>query len=210
MLLRGMRSTIQLPIAMYQRLLCLFLLFFMTAFLYYVSDITEIQNIEEMDVSILDSNPEMQLKPLSKKNFTMDHYGIPEFKCLDRTRFERLYSIINQTRNKIWTEWDVSQFPLFLSLIDVPKRSWEIQKNKYIRLILEEDKNKTYVVGFSGSSVTAGHDNFFREAYPQVFHDVMAPIFHVIGVKLEVRNQALGNNPCYPYDACVATHMVSA
>ena len=24
-----------------------------------------------------------------------------------------------------------------------------------------------------------------------------------------VRNHALGNNPCYPYDACVATHLGS-
>lgn len=28
-----------------------------------------------------------------------------------------------------------------------------------------------------------------------------------MGLELVVRNQAIGNNPCFPYDACVATHM---
>ena len=95
--------------------------------------------------------------------------------------------------------------PNVLSLMDAPSLSWELQINKYIRLILEEDKNKPYVIGISSSSITAGHDNFFDEAYP-----VMAPVVHEIGVKFEVRNHALGNNPCYPYDACVSTHMVRA
>jgi hypothetical protein len=30
--------------------------------------------------------------------------------------------------------------------------------------------------------------------------------YHV-GMPFIVRNHALGNNPCYPYDGCMATHM---
>ena len=64
-----------------------------------------------------------------------------------------------------------------------------------------------FVVGFTGSSVTAGHDNYYNESYPSVFERMMAPIFAIAGLRLEVRNGALGNNPCLPYDACVSTHM---
>lgn len=50
-------------------------------------------------------------------------------------------------------------------------------------------------------------DNYFKEAFPQVFHDTLAPIFSAMAVPFVVRNHALGNNPCYPYDACIATHL---
>lgn len=35
----------------------------------------------------------------------------------------------------------------------------------------------------------------------------MLPVFSKLNVNLTVRNHALGNNPCYAYDACVETHM---
>jgi hypothetical protein len=50
-------------------------------------------------------------------------------------------------------------------------------------------------------------DNYFNESFPQVFSDTLAPVFVSLGVPLHVRNHALGNNPCYPYDACVETHL---
>lgn len=54
----------------------------------------------------------------------------------------------------------------------------------------------------------SGHDSYFREAYPQVFHDTMLPVFRTMPwMNFTVRNHALGNNPCYPYDACIATHL---
>jgi hypothetical protein len=40
-----------------------------------------------------------------------------------------------------------------------------------------------------------------------VFSDTLAPAFASLGIPLHVRNHALGNNPCYPYDACVETHL---
>eukprot|EP01039_Chlorochromonas_danica_P006082 gene6082-6698_t len=57
------------------------------------------------------------------------------------------------------------------------------------------------------SSVTAGHDNYFDEAYPSVFAKVMQPVIDAMGYELIVRNHAIGNNPCYAYDACISTHM---
>lgn len=91
-------------------------------------------------------------------------------------------------------------------------------------MLLNSNKSKSYVVGFSGSSVTAGHDSFFNEAFPkvkmthlvrrnriilkQVFEDAMRPAIEAMGMHFIVRNHALGNNPCYPYDACIKTHLV--
>lgn len=35
----------------------------------------------------------------------------------------------------------------------------------------------------------------------------MAPVFASLGLNLIVRNHALGNNPCFAYDACIKTHI---
>jgi hypothetical protein len=50
-------------------------------------------------------------------------------------------------------------------------------------------------------------DNYFNESFPQVFERKLAPVFAALQVSFVVRNHALGNNPCYPYDACIATHL---
>jgi len=35
----------------------------------------------------------------------------------------------------------------------------------------------------------------------------MKPIFKQLNIALVVRNHAIGNNPCYPYGACIETHL---
>lgn len=129
--------------------------------------------------------------------------------CLPTSNYSALKEAVDVTIKRIWKDWDVDHYPLFLYYMHIPKSSWEIQKQKFISLLLEHKPIKTYVVGFSGSSVTAGHDNFFNEAFPQIFYNNLVGIFKLAGVEMVVRNQALGNNPCYPYDACVETHMVN-
>lgn len=120
--------------------------------------------------------------------------------------------------HKIESNWRVSDFPNFLKMMHVPRTSWSLQKAKFINLILEQaqasqDNTKNdfygrpYVAGFSGSSVTAGHDNYFSEAFPAVFERSLQPVFDSLRMKLVVRNNAIGNNPCFPYDACISTHL---
>jgi hypothetical protein len=127
---------------------------------------------------------------------------------------------VKKARDELWDRWQVGHFPNFLTMMDIPQLSWDLQKAKFITLLLEANSqisrpagtagggfNVSFVVGFSGSSVTAGHDNFYNESYPEVFRRTLAPVFATMGVPLTVRNQALGNNPCFPYDACVKTHL---
>lgn len=44
------------------------------------------------------------------------------FKCINERDFTNIYSVVNTTKQKIWDDWDVANFPLFLSAIDVPTR----------------------------------------------------------------------------------------
>lgn len=51
--------------------------------------------------------------------------------------------------------------------------------------------------------MTAGHDNHFNTSAPVVTEQLMRESFAPLGIKLQTRNVALGNNPCTPYDVCV-------
>ena len=44
--------------------------------------------------------------------------------------------------------------------------------------------------------MTAGHDNWFENAYSGVVERLLAPIYEAIGMDLEVLNIAEGNNDC--------------
>lgn len=118
--------------------------------------------------------------------------------------YKEAKKLVSSKKDEIWKKWDVSNYPLFLTLIHIPSPSWELQKSKLIELILRKDR---FVVGFGGSSVTAGHDNYHHEAYPQVFYDTLDPLMKLLSITFVVRNRAIGNNPCYPYDECLNTHL---
>jgi hypothetical protein len=38
-----------------------------------------------------------------------------------------------------------------------------------------------------------------------LIQDIMKPVFSSLHIELIVRNVAMGNNPCLPYDICVST-----
>lgn len=123
---------------------------------------------------------------------------------------------VDAALNKISMEWQVHEFPNFLQIMHIPESSWSIQKAKFVSILLDQAQlaaeertshKRQYVAGFAGSSITAGHDNYFHEAFPNVFYLAMRPVFESMGMELVVRNHAIGNNPCYPYDACISTHL---
>uniref|UniRef100_A0A7S0WUK3 Uncharacterized protein n=1 Tax=Pyramimonas obovata TaxID=1411642 RepID=A0A7S0WUK3_9CHLO len=65
---------------------------------------------------------------------------------------------------------------------------------------------RTYTVVFGGTSVTAGHDNYYNESHPFVFERLASCAFVAAGLKLVVRNTAMGFNQGLPYSLCAATY----
>jgi hypothetical protein len=54
-----------------------------------------------------------------------------------------------------------------------------------------------------GSSVTAGHDTFLSSAWPAVIDRVLSPLWKAAGVKLTVRNMAVGGRDPNPWPLCM-------
>jgi len=62
-------------------------------------------------------------------------------------------------------------------------------KFKFALKILEG--NQKFVAVFAGSSVTAGHDNFLNESYPEVYERRMREPLEALGIEFEMRNIAM-------------------
>lgn len=56
------------------------------------------------------------------------------------------------------------------------------------------------VMAFTGTSVTAGHDNLLSQAYPALVQELLSGITPVT-----THNLAVGNNPAVPYGLCMNT-----
>jgi hypothetical protein len=79
----------------------------------------------------------------------------------DCNQLTKLRRIVAESKSDIWATWEVSRYPYFLKMMDIPHLSWDLQKAKFIKLLLDlqtdDEMDKSFVVGFSGSSITAGH-----------------------------------------------------
>eukprot|EP01033_Poteriospumella_lacustris_P007520 gene7520-5406_t len=84
-------------------------------------------------------------------------------------------------------------------------KAFNILKWRLASKIVQSKPDPTYLMVFSGSSVTAGHDNYFNQSYPMVFKRHMEDIFTKLGIQLIVNNIAQGANNCIPYSFCYET-----
>lgn len=113
-----------------------------------------------------------------------------------KAKLEKLLSLI-------YNRYEMNQpygYQLFMASNNINSHSWEIIKMKFAVKMLSE--NATFLMVFTGSSVTAGHDNYYNQSYPSIVMNRLSNIFSKLGIELIVRNIALGANPCYPYVFC--------
>lgn len=138
--------------------------------------------------------------------------------------YSQTLELIRQKKRSIVDRWDVDHLPQFYKSVDMSESSWKIFKLNFINALLRNNfKNKdsfskkkeynlskhnqyNFVITLGGSSVHAAHDNYVYEGPSFIMYDRLLEIFNSLNLKLEVRNIALGNNPCGSYDVCVLTH----
>ena len=93
----------------------------------------------------------------------------------------------------VFARYEISQSSfrdLLFTVSNIDKRSWNSLKYKFARKLLSE--NETFVMVFGGTSVTAGHDNYFNQSYPMIVKKRLVPIMNTIGIRLVVENIAQG------------------
>ena len=68
-------------------------------------------------------------------------------------------------------------------------------RRRFNKALLEQGE---FIVGVMGTSVTAGHDNYFEQSFPVVWGRLMEEAMASAGVNLTMRNHAMGWNPIHP------------
>jgi hypothetical protein len=91
---------------------------------------------------------------------------------------------------------------LFMSLYNVPTSAWDVLKLKLVKKILEKGSNFTMV--FSGTSVTAGYDNYLQQSYPAIIERRMKPILQAVDINLHVRNFGQAHVECRLLNHCLS------
>eukprot|EP01033_Poteriospumella_lacustris_P007876 gene7876-5657_t len=84
----------------------------------------------------------------------------------------------------------------------MPNYGWDLIKYKLAEKIVRGNSDEQYLMIFGGTSVTAGHDNYYNQSYPFVFERRIKKAFEALGIKLLVHNIAQGANNCRPSDHC--------
>jgi hypothetical protein len=151
------------------------------------------------------------LRPKQESTVTHEHRQDIRNKPI-HANFEKALELIQNVSNLIYQRYEfhnTNWFQFFLGSSNLGSESWDLIKYKIAKKILlfhphssEKTPNATYLMIFGGSSVTAGHDNYYQDAYPFVFERRMNDIFHELGMKLLVHNIAQGDNHCRPSDYC--------
>lgn len=87
---------------------------------------------------------------------------------------------------------------------DVMVDNEDVLVKKFTAAILQKRK---FIISFGGSSVTAGHDNRFVDAYPSVMERFLKPVMEKAGAPLTVRNHAMGGTASTPWSLCLRNHL---
>lgn len=119
--------------------------------------------------------------------------------------FEKARSKAYDLINLIYQRYEFhvfNQYQFFIGSLNMNTKTWDMMKYKFASKIVSQS---TFLMTFGGSSVTAGHDNYFNQSFPIVFEHRMKPIFNHLNVDLQVHNIAMGANGCRPSNYCYET-----
>ena len=111
--------------------------------------------------------------------------------------------------NLMHQRWEFGSPRLQFLLIaaNMGKEAWDIIKYKvsmkFVSSLLNKQKQETqFLMIFGGSSVTAGHDNYYNQSLPFVCERRLKAVFDFLRIPLLVHNIAHGQNQCRPSNLC--------
>ena len=104
---------------------------------------------------------------------------------------DKSIEMVQETLNLIMHRYELDGIgaSFFLTANNVGSNTWDVIKYKFAKKILEKDR---FLMTFGGSSVTAGHDNYYNQSYPYVVKRRLGPILKEVGVELLVHDIAQG------------------
>lgn len=122
--------------------------------------------------------------------------------------FEKAKEEIQRNAHLIYERFEFHnqfRYQFFLGASNLSKKTWDLMKYKFALKAIDAirlQKNSTFIMIFGGSSVTAGHDNYFNQSYPNIVFKRFSSSLAALGIELVVNNIAQGANQCRPSNLC--------
>lgn len=119
--------------------------------------------------------------------------------AFDRTRQEaaRAASLIYERY-----EFSNRTYQQYFNIIwNMPDYAWDILKYKIATKLFRPDSRIDMI--FTGSSVTAGYDNYYNQSYPIIFEKTVRRTFDYLGLPLHVANIAQHRINCKLHTYCI-------
>jgi len=66
----------------------------------------------------------------------------------------------------------------------------------------DDNEMKTFTIAFGGHSSAAAHGNYYNQSYAHAFERMLGPAMKAAGIKLVIRNHAMGGTGCIPSAYC--------
>lgn len=109
------------------------------------------------------------------------HFGVTTFQPSEH---------IDYVDNTIFDAHDMNNIPSGL-------------KHTAYRILIAKQQNRHFEIAFGGYSVTVGRGNYFNQSYPFILENLLTKPMKHLGIKLRVRNAAIGGVPSFPYGWCL-------
>ena len=117
--------------------------------------------------------------------------------------------VANATLSDLANEWQLSSFPMLLKSCYMTSAAYDALVLRFQKKVLlaETLLPQRFIISFTGSSVTAGHDSQFSQSFPVLVGALMKPAMSEANVELVSRNVGMGNTPCIPYDMVLTNNI---
>jgi hypothetical protein len=154
--------------------------------------------------SVENAGKSISLQPPSSHHYSPHVSRSLLVEKIDHDQLHNAQSAISKTISLFYHRYEYETQigkQLFLTTNNIDEPSWNIIKYKLAHKIVSGNK-PTFLMIFGGSSVTAGHDNYYNQSFPAVVERRMKHLFEAAGIELVVHNIAQGANNCVPYILC--------
>jgi hypothetical protein len=104
--------------------------------------------------------------------------------------------------------WKINDYPFFLESYAMKKDAWKALKNRISNRILESlhsNSTKKFIFTFMGGGASVGYDVYHERVFSVDLKKIFESVGKSLQIDIEIRNVAIGDNPCMPYGLCVRT-----
>ena len=132
-----------------------------------------------------------------------DAYSLAETHAKEQDDFWKVAAMIRKEFSERYGNENAARAILERALSTFGGENPKDVQHTACRIREAKEQHRPFKFAFGGYSVTVGRGNFFSQSFPFVMERILKRPFRVLGIDLQVKNQAVGGIPSFPYGWCM-------